>query len=136
MMNPMTESPREVVAGAIVRDGRLLLAQRVSPPEFAGMWELPGGKVELGESSGSALQRELKEELGVDVRTGDRVGVQVWLAPDLVLCAYLAEIVAGEPVPHEHSAVAWVTAEELSQYALVPNDEKWLPDLIRLLEPA
>ena len=134
MMNLMTVTMREVVAGAIVRDGRLLLAQRVSPPEFAGMWELPGGKVELGESPGSALQRELKEELGVDVRTGDRVGVKVWLAPNLVLCAYRAEIVAGDPIPHEHSAIAWVAADELTQYPLVPNDEKWVPDLIRLLE--
>ncbi|MCE5289585.1 MAG: (deoxy)nucleoside triphosphate pyrophosphohydrolase [Nocardiaceae bacterium] len=132
----MSESAREVVAGAIVRSGRLLLAQRVSPPEFVGMWELPGGKVELGESPGHALVRELREELGVDVRVHERVGVDVWLTECLVLRAYRAELLVGEPIPHEHSAVAWVRAEELASYSLVPNDEKWVPDLIRLLAPS
>lgn len=132
----MSDSAREVVAGAIIRGGRLLLAQRVSPPEFVGMWELPGGKVELGESPGPALERELREELGVDVRVHERVGVDVWLTEHLVLRAYRAELLVGEPIPHEHSAVAWVTADELASYPLVPNDEKWIPDLIRLLEPS
>lgn len=129
-------APREVVAGAIVRNGRLLLAQRVSPPEFAGLWELPGGKVEPGEKPEDALQRELAEELGVAVATGERIGVDVWLRDDLVLRAYRAELIEGEPAPHEHSAIAWVSIGDLVTYELVPNDEVWRADLFRLLEPS
>ena len=58
-----------VVAGALIADGALLVAQRARPPELAGLWELPGGKVAPGESDADALARELREELGVD---GDR----------------------------------------------------------------
>ena len=67
-----------VVAGALVRDGRLLLARRPDGDPLAGLWELPGGKVEPGETPEAALEREWSEELGVridgvgtlDVRVG------------------------------------------------------------------
>lgn len=54
-----------VVAGAIVRGCTVLVAQRVRPPELAGRWELPGGKVAAGETERAALARELAEELGL-----------------------------------------------------------------------
>ena len=70
---------RVVVAGAVIRDcdgtGRhLLLAQRAYPPELAGLWELPGGKAEPGETAAAALERELREELGIDVVAGTGIG--------------------------------------------------------------
>src|SRR5690625_6637565 len=69
-----------VVAGAVIGDGALLVAQRGRPPELAGRWELPGGKVAPGESEPAALARELAEELGVaepDVHVGGRIGTDV-----------------------------------------------------------
>ena len=56
-----------VVGAAIVRDGRVLAARRTAPPEAAGRWELPGGKVESGETPDAALVREVAEELGCTV---------------------------------------------------------------------
>lgn len=66
---------RIVVVGAALFDdgGRLLAARRSAPPELAGRWELPGGKVEPGERPDAALVRELREELGVDAETVERV---------------------------------------------------------------
>jgi mutator protein MutT len=61
-----------VVAGALIVDRALLVAQRQRPPDLAGLWELPGGKVAPGETEVTALARELREELGVDVVVGER----------------------------------------------------------------
>ena len=125
----MTERPGEVVAAALFRDGRLLLAQRTRPAELAGLWELPGGKVEPGETVENALRRELREELGVEVAGGDRIGAAVPLPDGRILCAYRVELVAGVPTPLEHSALRWVDAAELTTVPLVPNDREWIPDL-------
>jgi 8-oxo-dGTP diphosphatase len=95
-MSDVPARDREVVAGAIFRGGRLLLAQRTSPPALAGRWELPGGKVEEFETPQAALARELREELAVEVRCGARIGVDVQLSAGLVLRAYRAELVSGE----------------------------------------
>ena len=58
-----------VVAAAIVRDGRVLAARRTQPANVAGRWELPGGKVDPGETPEQALVRELREELGIETAT-------------------------------------------------------------------
>ena len=62
-----------IVAAAITRHGRLLLARRTRPLEVAGRWERPGGRVEPGESEAQAVQREIWEELGVRVLVGEFV---------------------------------------------------------------
>ena len=76
-----------VVAGALIEGGALLVAQRARPPELAGRWELPGGKVAPGESDADALARELREELGIDVAVGPRLGADVALSPSTTLRA-------------------------------------------------
>ncbi|MDV6209337.1 (deoxy)nucleoside triphosphate pyrophosphohydrolase [Rhodococcus erythropolis] len=132
-MSDVPARDREVVAGAIFRGGRLLLAQRTSPPALAGRWELPGGKVEEFETPQAALARELREELAVEVRCGTRIGVDVQLPAGLVLRAYRAELVSGEPVALDHAQLAWVDAEELVSMDLVDNDRAWIPELLEEL---
>lgn len=127
------DSVREVAAGAIVRDGKVLLAQRSRPPEMAGLWELPGGKVEPGESGAEGLRRELDEELGVTVRVVRRLPGEVSLGGTMVLRAYAAELETGEPEAREHTALRWVTADELDDAELVENDRTWLQALRKLL---
>ncbi|MEE4024843.1 NUDIX domain-containing protein [Gordonia sp. PKS22-38] len=125
---------RVVVAGAIVADRRLLLAQRGYPAEVDGLWELPGGKAELGESPESALRRELREELGVEVRVGTALRESVALRHDLVLVALRAYIEDGSPRAVEHRALRWVDADELrslhAEGSLVPADTAWVPELL------
>lgn len=122
-----------VVAAALIEDGRLLLAQRTRPPELAGLWELPGGKVEPGESEGAALVRELREELGVECSIGAALAGDVDLSGGLVLRAYRASLVSGMPAALEHSALRWVDAATLATMDLVDADRLWLPELQQIL---
>jgi 8-oxo-dGTP diphosphatase len=122
-----------VVAGAIIAERKVLVAQRVRPPELAGRWELPGGKVAAGESEPEALARELAEELGVEVEIGERLGDDVELNPTMTLRAYRATLVRGEPQPHDHAALRWVSATELQDVDWVPADRGFLAPLGRLL---
>ena len=121
-----------VVAGAIVAGSRVLIAQRNRPPELAGRWELPGGKVAAGETEAEALARELAEELGVEVSVGDHLG-DVALTDSMSLRAYAATLMLGEPQPHDHAALRWVSAAELDDVDWVPADRGWLGDLSRAL---
>jgi 8-oxo-dGTP diphosphatase len=121
-----------VVAGAIVAESKVLIAQRTRPPELAGRWELPGGKVAAGEAEPVALARELAEELGVDVAVGEHL-CDVELNATTTLRAYAATLVRGEPQPHDHAALRWVSAAELNDVDWVPADRGFLPALTRLL---
>jgi 8-oxo-dGTP diphosphatase len=122
-----------VVAGALISGSLLLVAQRERPPELAGLWELPGGKVAAGESDEAALTRELHEELGVVVTVGSRIGVDVALNPTTTLRAYLVTETGGALHPNDHRALRWITADELDGVAWVPADRTWLTELKRAL---
>ena len=122
-----------VVAGALIEGGRLLVAQRARPPELAGLWELPGGKVVPGESDAVALIRELREELGADVSVGARLGIDVELSATMTLRAYRVHRIGGSVQAHDHRALRWVSSVELWALAWVPADTAWLPELTAVL---
>ncbi|MCZ9343195.1 (deoxy)nucleoside triphosphate pyrophosphohydrolase [Streptomyces sp. TRM76130] len=110
----MTE--RIVVGAALFDGGRLLAARRSAPAELAGRWELPGGKVEEGETPEAALVRELREELGVDARTGDRVPGRWPLRSPYVLEVWTAHLLPGSAAPEplqDHDALRWLTRADV-----------------------
>ena len=122
-----------VVGAAIVGAGRLLVAQRAYPQELAGRWELPGGKVEPGETEPAAVVRECREELGVGVEVGVRVGPELVIRDGLVLHAWSARLVEGEPTAIEHADLRWIGAVEVAGIAWLPTNAPLVPHLERLL---
>ena len=120
------------VVGAAILDGdRLLAARRLEPPELAGGWELPGGKVDPGETDEEALARECREELGVVIRLLERVGGDWPMGTTAILRVWTAAVVEGTPQPLEdHSELRWL---EPSQW----YDVEWLAadlPVVRALE--
>lgn len=116
--------PKVVVGAAIIVDGRVLACARSAPPEVAGRWEFPGGKVEPGETDTVALARECVEELGVRVEIGARVGRDVRMAHGRsVLRVYVARLLDGDqPKALEHSELRWLSAAELDTVPWLPAD--------------
>lgn len=107
-----------VVAGLIVRDGKLLIAQRPGDKHMGGRWEFPGGKIEKGESPEAALRRELSEELGIEVKVGRIYHAVMHSYPekDVLLMFYRCSLMFGEPQPIEEADVRWIKESEIRLY--------------------
>ena len=122
-----------VVCARIERAGRVLIAQRPEGKHLASKWEFPGGKVETGEEPEAALVREIREELGCEIvlRTRLAASGHAYERGEITLLPFRCTLAAGsaEPHAHEHSALAWVTLDELSNYDLAEADlpivESW-----------
>ncbi|AVZ75105.1 DNA mismatch repair protein MutT [Streptomyces lunaelactis] len=123
-----------VVAGALYDKGRLLAARRSAPAELAGRWELPGGKLEPGESPEQALVRELREELGVETEPVARIPGEWPLKPGYVLQVWTARLVSGEPEPLEdHDALRWLAPHETDAVDWLDQDRPAVAEAARLL---
>ena len=124
-----------IVAAVIITEGRVLACERSAPPEVAGRWEFPGGKVEAGETDEQALARECNEELGVRVEVGARVGPDVPLAHGrAVLRVYAARLLEGDrPQALEHTSMRWLAADELDSVHWLPADKPIVAELPELL---
>ncbi|MEU4566857.1 (deoxy)nucleoside triphosphate pyrophosphohydrolase [Micromonospora sp. NPDC023956] len=126
-----------VVGAAIVAGGRVLACARSAPPEVAGRWEFPGGKVEPGETEIAALVRECAEELAVRVEVGDRVGRDVRMAHGRsVLRVYAARLLGDDqPRALEHAELRWLSVDELDTVDWLPADVPIVAALRPLLDP-
>jgi 8-oxo-dGTP diphosphatase len=130
------KSLRVIVAAVIVTNGHVLACERSAPPEVAGRWEFPGGKVERGETDEAALVRECAEELGVRVvAVGPRVGPDVPLAHGrAVLRVFAVTLLAGDvPRNLEHTSMRWLAVDELDSVPWLPADEPIVAELPALL---
>ncbi|QXE34914.1 (deoxy)nucleoside triphosphate pyrophosphohydrolase [Streptomyces sp. GMY02] len=127
-------SDRVVVAGVLCDRGRLLAARRSAPPELAGRWELPGGKLEPGEAPEEALVRELREELGVETRPVERIPGEWPLKPGYVLQVWTARLLSGEPLPLEdHDELRWLGPDEIHTVDWLDQDRPAVAEAARRL---
>lgn len=118
-------------------DNRILLAQRPEGKAMAGLWEFPGGKIEIGETPQEALIRELHEELGI-------ITWETCLAPltfashsyedfDLLMPLFVCRKWEGYPSSKEGQVLKWVRAKNLREFDMPKADEPLIPALIELL---
>lgn len=112
-----------VVGAVIVHNGKVLCAQR-GPGALAGMWEFPGGKVELGETAREALSREIDEELACSVKVGDEVTTTTYEYDFAIvtLTTFYCDLLGGEPTLTEHSAVTWESPSDMHRLGWAPAD--------------
>jgi 8-oxo-dGTP diphosphatase len=127
-----------VVACALVdADGRVLLAQRPKGKPLEGLWEFPGGKIDLSERPEDALIRELREELGIEVK-------EACLAPltfashsyedfHLLMPLYVCRKWAGFVRPLDRQILKWVRPKDLRAFPMPPADAPLIPHLVGLL---
>ena len=117
--------PRKLVVAALIRrDGRILMSRRRADQPMPLLWEFPGGKIEAGEAPEAALAREVREELGCELRVVriHEVVFHAYADFDLYMLVYACELAAGTPAPLQVAEVAWVEAARLPELELLPAD--------------
>ena len=122
----MADGTIRVVAAVVARGDRLLVCRRPPHKRHGGLWEFPGGKLDAGESDADAVRRELREELGVEARAVGEAQVAIGDPGSPFVIAFVPATIAGEPVCHEHTALAWGTPAELAAMALAPSDRRYV----------
>lgn len=122
-----------VVGVAIIDVGRVLAARRALPPELAGGWEFPGGKVGPDEDPADAAVREIAEELGCDIEVTGWLPGDVEIRPGLTLRVATAVVVRREPVPREHDIIRWLAPDQLDEVTWLPADVPFLEPLREVL---
>jgi mutator protein MutT len=116
----------QVAAALIWREGKLLITSRPEGRHLAGFWEFPGGKQEEDETLQRCLEREIKEELGIEIRADERLlSIQhEYEAKRITLHVFHCRDLKGRPLAREGQEARWVLPEDLPNYRFPPPDLK------------
>jgi 8-oxo-dGTP diphosphatase len=123
---------KRVVAGLIVKDGRILVCQRTRHQTMPLKWEFPGGMIEEGEQPRNALHRELEEELGIDAKVGDevaRIRHEYKNGNAVELRFFVVREYQGEMENRIFRDMQWATPAELPSFDFLDADLKLVSDL-------
>jgi len=122
-----------VTAAIIRRNGLILLTRRRPDAHLPNLWEFPGGKVEPGESLMAALQREIREELGITIDVGDEYYMTThhYATKSVELHFFNCLIVDGEPISIDVAEFRWVKSTDLLTYEFPEADLELVKRLAR-----
>lgn len=120
-----------VTAAIMIKDNKILIAQRSKKDKLSSMWEFPGGKIEEGETPQECLKREIKEELNINVSIGEFFGESIYHyeGGSIKLLGYYAFYESGDLKLNVHDQVKWVTPEEIKNYDFAPADVPFVDQL-------
>lgn len=120
-----------VVGAVIIKDGKILCAQRGPGKTLPFKWEFPGGKIEQNETPQEALQREIQEEMHCNISIGEKVEHTVYEYDFGIvhLTTYICELIEGEPILTEHVDIKWLEPNQLASLDWAPAD---IPAIERL----
>jgi len=119
------QEPRRVVvvAAVVERADRILVTERLAGTHLAGRWEFPGGKMENGEDHRRCLEREMREELDVEVEVGNELHATIFDYPDrTVELHFYSCAIIGDPTPVLGQRMRWVSRAELKSLRFPPAD--------------
>lgn len=120
-----------VVAAVIRRDGKILITQRFDNVHLPGLWEFPGGKVEAGEMQEVALEREIREELGIKIRPGEEFFNidHDYPTKSVRLHFFNCTIIEGEPQPLDVADLRWIEPKDLDNFQFPAADSDLIAKL-------
>jgi len=116
---------KKVIAALIIKDNKILIAQRGKRDELYGKWEFPGGKQEEGETAEECLQRELFEEFGIQATVGSYFTSSYFFHKEqsMELMAFYVNSFSDEFILYEHKQIKWVSKNELELYDFPEPDK-------------
>lgn len=125
------------VVGAVIlnESNQVLCALRSKNMSLPGKWEFPGGKVEVGETHKETVKREIREELSCEISVGPLITDCLHDYPNITirLYTYDAQLISGQPIPHEHERLEWVDIASLADLDWAPAD---IPTVQRIMGDA
>ncbi len=128
MPENLSPLPHKRIGVAVIRNqqGQILIDRRLAKGEMAGLWEFPGGKIELNETVEECIKREISEELAIEVEVGDRLVTinHTYSTFEVTLFVHHCQYLGGEPQPIECEEIRWVTLAEISNYTFPEANTK------------
>jgi 8-oxo-dGTP diphosphatase len=121
------------VSAAIISKGnKVLIARRSAKKHLAGYWEFPGGKTEDGETDEECLKREIKEELGINIKVEAFFMENIHQYEDqkILLKAFFCEHISGNFKLNDHDQIEWVEKGDFYKYIFAPADMPFVKSLL------